>query len=410
MIKGSLLPMKSIFLIIMMVILFSVIAFSVWLFFNINVEINARALDRAAVEIIDALGKSSLTKELAVFDEEELDKYHNTRIEPYIRHCKYGYSIKVKSADKKEWQFGYKPEKPVESNEDSTSKFPVAVVRNSDIKPAELEITVYNTWTSRISCLIEGAYLSKEVTEDMFDCSSDLRDHYQTCGFAIRPKDGKADSDFLCILDKSGKDKDCRYLPGIPVIEQSLFYIGKGDKDVRMLKAVPVKIGLESEAMGKRCDEINLQKVKAGKNEDAIIIMCFEEQWVGAKKNLINPIPNVVCDPASYTPSHRAVDIQADCRTEVKAACGGRLEYVTGVFRGGQAAFIHHDESCNGWSGYRTAYALDSADTRTRDVKQGEVIGTVRKYEGKCQLHFAIIEEGRPLGDGIDASFVCAGR
>src|SRR3989344_3951218 len=122
--EESLFPMKSVFELIMIIALLAVIALAVWLFFSISVDVNVMSLDRATVEISDALARSSLTAELAIFKKEELNRYKDTRIEPYIHHCRYGYSVKVKT-EKEEWFFGYTPQ-DIKSIGDSTSTFPVA--------------------------------------------------------------------------------------------------------------------------------------------------------------------------------------------------------------------------------------------------------------------------------------------
>jgi len=269
-------PMKSGFLLIMIVALLALITFAVWMIFSISIEINVRALERATVEISDALVKSPLTSELAIFKEEELDKYHDTRTEPYIRHCTYGYRIKVRTEDKR-WEFGYEPKKPVKTIQDSTRKFPVAVISNGKILPAELELKVYDTWTTRITCLVEGAYLSKDiVSTNSFNCPGDLEGHYKKCGFEIRSKDDDANSDFLCIYSsEDDEDKDCRYLPDVKVALQGLFYEGDRNKDISVLRATPVKINRVNAAIGKKCSYI--ESLKADKDEDAVIVMCFEE-------------------------------------------------------------------------------------------------------------------------------------
>lgn len=238
--EESLFPMKSIFLLIMIVVLLAVIAFAVWLFFNIGIEVNVRALDRATVEISDAISKSPLTEELAIFKEEELEKYKDTRTEPYIQHCRYGYFVKIKTA-KKEWRFGYEPESPVKSEKDSKSKFPVAVLSNGKIEPAEMEIRMYDTWTTRIACMIEAAYQQKKIQEEKFNCPGYLRSHYGLCGFLLRRQNGDSNSDYICMFFMDGDkkiDTDCRYLPGIPIGENLPWY---RDKEDRLLLAVPVK-------------------------------------------------------------------------------------------------------------------------------------------------------------------------
>ncbi len=272
--EESLFPMKSVFLLIMIIALLAVIALAIYLFFTIRVEVSNRALDRANVEISDALVKSPLTQELAVFKKEELDRYDNTRAEPFVHQCKYGYSVKITS-EKDSWFFGYTPDKPAKSIEDSSANFPVSVISDGNVVPAEMEVKVYDTWTTRIACLVEGAYLSRSVASDSFSCPGELFDNYNKCGFALRRMDGNEKSDYICLLDKTGeKDTDCRYLPGVPISEQSVFY--SADRDDRILKAVPVRVKDAASAIGKPCSE--LEKLKANSGENAAVVLCFEEK------------------------------------------------------------------------------------------------------------------------------------
>ena len=90
-------PMDTVFIVIMMIALFVVIAFVVGMIIDIQVDIELRTLDRAGVEISDALVKSELTEELAIFKKEELNKYDGTRVEPYIQHCQFGYTLEFKT-------------------------------------------------------------------------------------------------------------------------------------------------------------------------------------------------------------------------------------------------------------------------------------------------------------------------
>ncbi len=273
--EQSMYPLKSIFFLIMVIVLLAVIGLAVWLFFNLTVEVESKELDRATVELSHAISKSQLTSDLAIFKKEELDKYHNTEIEPYVRHCKYGYKAAIET-DKGKWEFGYSPDEWVESSIGGPSRFSVAVLNDGIVEPAKLEVKAYNTWTTRIACLLEGAYLSWDVVSTEFNCPDDLGMKYHLCGFDIRREDGNPDSDFVCIYDwKEQKDRDCRYLPDVPIIEQGIFYGGYLNGDVRELKAIPVRRSAAQSLIDEPCSEA--EKHKAGKGEDAVFILCFEQ-------------------------------------------------------------------------------------------------------------------------------------
>ena len=173
------------------------------------------------------------------------------------------------------WKFGYSPD--IDSQADSESKYPIAVESNGNVEPGELRVKIYDSWTTRITCLIEGAHRSGETTSTAtFNCPDDLRDHYNLCGFEIRRKNNDPASDFICIYNsEDNEDKDCRYTPDINILKQRAFYAGSKNNDVRILRAIPVKINLAPSVINKECPEIK-ETMKASKGEDAVIVLCFE--------------------------------------------------------------------------------------------------------------------------------------
>lgn len=135
---------------------------------------------------------------------------------------------------------------------------------------------------------------------------------------------------------------------------------------------------------------------------------------------LLEPVDGKAC-LLNFNKNHKAVDIRADCGTDVRAACGGRLESAGpglsgdsvfgGTSSGGEEGLLLDNlQNCasgsKDWSDYRIFYGcIDFNNRLSRDVEQGDVIGTVGQCEKNskemsgCHLHFVLVE-GALGGDG----------
>lgn len=140
----------------------------------------------------------------------------------------------------------------------------------------------------------------------------------------------------------------------------------------------------------------------------------FGEQIIAG---LLNPVEGGKCI-MNFNEDHKAVDILSDCGNPVKAACSGTLSgfgpglsgdpVFGGTSRGGSMG-LHIDnlENCKDedkdWSEYDIIYGCIDFEGRekmgfaTRDVKQGEIIGTVGRCnaepktgEDGCHVHLVI--------------------
>jgi hypothetical protein len=128
-------------------------------------------------------------------------------------------------------------------------------------------------------------------------------------------------------------------------------------------------------------------------------------------EGLLNPVEGGEC-LLNFNRDHKAVDITAECGTPVMAACDGRLSGFFGlsdepIIKAPEKGLDLDDlENCKDddkdWSGYRIFYGcIDTDDTSTRSVKQGDIIGTVGECdrENGCHIHFVLVD-GALGGDG----------
>ena len=309
--EEPLFPMKSLFILIMIVAWLAVIALAVYLFFSINIELHEKEMERVVVEVADALTKQKLTNELAIFSRDELEKYHKSKAEPYYRPCNYGYTLRIKT-EKNKWEFGYKPEHadlfaikqfgvnfPVEEKK-LAAKYPVAVNDNGRIIPAQLELTLYRSAITEVSCLVHSAHVLSEIQQMEFECPW-YGDMYK-CGFPVTKR-----GDYIClfyideeVIDNKGNKlylkiytDECRYLPGIEVVE--MYHVFPIEKNI-VLKAIPIKkssvplIVPDGECefakgydickkspypMITECSE--LESHKAEKGEPQAVVLCFDK-------------------------------------------------------------------------------------------------------------------------------------
>src|SRR3989338_1222286 len=99
---------RLVFTSLRIVILMLVIFLVVFFFFTFVIEFEERYIDRASIEIKDAI-VHNLTIQLGVFNKFDLQELDGRDIEP-IRHCRYPYKVTIENLETNEkWSFGHDP-------------------------------------------------------------------------------------------------------------------------------------------------------------------------------------------------------------------------------------------------------------------------------------------------------------
>jgi len=155
----------------------------------------------------------------------------------------------------------------------------VSVADGDTVKPAKMTLTVSDTWLTRVSCLVEKAYYTKEQQDMIIDCLVLYRmTRNGDCWFPVR-KSG----DDICIvhvnlIHGSITDVDCRSLPDMNILYFDYPYEGE-----KTLVAIPIKPGhgLSTDetdiASKKNCEKIESNPSWiAGKGDDVdTVLLCI---------------------------------------------------------------------------------------------------------------------------------------
>lgn len=250
--EESLFPFRSFFALLNVAALGVVIIVFIWLFVRITVDIEESELERTIYLMREAVVKSSLTYDIAVFNRDVLnnhigdkgDPYNANREEPYPRHCSYAYRAVIEDLITDEiWEIGYDDiaklssyaavSDPVSGDttgiiDSDTIESPVSVYDSSSdsVNPAKLTLTLYDTWLTRITCMAEKAYISGKI----------LQIETKRCNFLITEKDGDMCYAGGAVPEANREDPaECRhmYTPLVP------FDCLTGNKET--LKIVPIK-------------------------------------------------------------------------------------------------------------------------------------------------------------------------
>lgn len=192
-------PIKAFFTLLRVVAFIALVVVVIAFFTQARAQLNDKELERTFTEIADGIAHEKLTAGYDVFKKSELDKYDKKNIEPYARHCRYGYYLEIES-DGKKWAFGYKPPSYFSH---VTHEYPAAIAETDDFyntaTPAKMKLTVYDAWLSRISCMAEDAYINKEIQTERFPC---INENSRGCNLAVRKENGDRRADYICEFSK----------------------------------------------------------------------------------------------------------------------------------------------------------------------------------------------------------------
>ncbi len=256
---------------------FIVIALIILLFL-IKPNVERHVLERTALELADNIMGSKLTIAKSVFKKDELDNLKD--IESIVRICEFGYKIKVKDLiTGKEWESGYRRDKVDNLQDSMIREFPVAIatLNSNKINQAKLTIEMEDTYLTRITCLAERAYLTKEdqkmVIKDNIGSQSGVgfKITYSRKPSLIRKK---SDNMYVCLLDSDNQEtSDCRYFPYL--VHKFSYREQQKNKGI-ILHAIPLKSKF-SEDSTNICDQID-PSVIAEENDNIVeVALCIEE-------------------------------------------------------------------------------------------------------------------------------------
>src|SRR3989338_1216648 len=147
-----------------------VVFFLIYMFAIFRAKTEGRFLERNAYQLGEDIYFQQPEK--FVFEKDLLDSLKDKEDEFFARSCDASYSIKIKNLiTNDEWSIGSEPDSDVILNS-KTIFLPTAIIIHNPEKPDSLYndadistimLTVYDTYTSRLSCTIEKAFLSKEI-------------------------------------------------------------------------------------------------------------------------------------------------------------------------------------------------------------------------------------------------------
>jgi hypothetical protein len=289
-------------LIVRTIVVLVVIFIMIFLLVNIRYTVSSREIERTTVQISEALLTSKLTVTRAIFDPTQLNKYDNSVAEPYSQckyaynivieeqvseisaknkeqckpHCAEICNIPEKDvitdindpnrncairnlgfikgnvcACKKTpesnfilrptWKFGYQYHGKADIAGDAKTKYSIdltAAVYDGTVIPATMHLTVYRTWLSEISCLVEKARLSKQIQKMKIPCIKTL--NYMGCGIPLIQEGNKlcvAEIDDIRNPKKIVPSNECRE------IDTNIITFWRSydtPKKVRTLKIIPI--------------------------------------------------------------------------------------------------------------------------------------------------------------------------
>ncbi len=258
-----------------------VIIFLVALFISFRSTTQGRFIDRDVVHFSESLYLSDAVSHRVIFEKGTLDSVKNSKVESFARTCDKGSFVQVTNIKTGEtWEFGYKPNKKVKLSEASTNTIAGILTENKpelyeNVDEASMTITLYDAYTTRITCQIEKAFLSKEVQTSRAPCLFD--GSTKDCGIEISQI-----GDELCLSSPSSAEPaDCRsfkipFIVGDDFRDFDALNIGDEKLSKFKMKAYPLKVG----AAGTDCDALKTGSSNLAQEQDdevGSVRLCLEE-------------------------------------------------------------------------------------------------------------------------------------
>jgi hypothetical protein len=264
-------PFRVIFALISIAAVAAVIVIFIWLFVNTVIKVHESVIDRAAIQLSNVLANSKLTISTAVFNQSMLDYYNDpsrSMQEPFAKHCSYGYRLKIESlTNNNKWEFGYDPEAS-EILDTATVELPVSIYDDKDnVINAKMTLTLYDTWTTRIACLIDKAYNSGMIQKMGVPCLGS-QSGFGGCAIGI----GLSDGNKICLNFPYSDFYNCRYwYEGIPLRADAEIYYETDNK--KIIEAIPIKTGLVP-PFSDDCTSFTPDMVSTGPDDVGTVILC----------------------------------------------------------------------------------------------------------------------------------------
>lgn len=315
-----------------------VIIFIIILFINFRPVLKLNSMERLSIEMSENIGQHSLAVDRMVFDKSMLDIYDGTINEPYVRQCEYGYNAKITlleeipckagnecnnfcssacgisriTADncrcdkvcqcKKgetwikspEWWFGYDRYSAPYYGEESSShierSYPVSINMPNpqkpfsyydDVKTAEMKLSIYDTWLTRLSCMIETSYRLKKTQTISIPCITFRSSLSRECSFPLAKKTGN----ILCLYDRQngvkGFTSDCRYFE--TPFQDFYYSYSEEYKEKVFLKSVPIKAQSMLPSYTQICSDIPADAIAGESDTVETVALCIEKNMPSGK-------------------------------------------------------------------------------------------------------------------------------
>lgn len=248
---------------------------------NLRTTIDLKSTERLSSDVAENYVSSAYYK--SVFDKGNLTKINNTIIE-LVSDCSVGTHITITSLkDGAVYDFGYRTG-GLPSAITVKSRYNTAIRSESNIKnfyyetiePAVMNVELYKTKLTEISCLAQKAYENKMEYNMTIGCF--LSNSNGNCAFPIQYSDK---DNGICVF-QAGDPVECKYLPGIKTTSTVQNYEDKLNSNREaLLRAIPIKQTIadlirSSRSFSSDCSFYN--SIKSGKNDNVQgVVLCIEK-------------------------------------------------------------------------------------------------------------------------------------
>jgi hypothetical protein len=264
-----------------------VIIFLIYVFVLFRTNVEGNFMERTAYQLSENHYSSDATVYRTVFNKDFLEDL-STDEELFVRKCGIGHFTEISSLESNDtWSFGYSPSEKVIITKFSRS-FPASLFVQGkrdakgyeDVELATLSLTLYDTYTTRLTCIVEKAFLSKEVQKMRLPCLfHGLILGRDKCQLEIIQQNSK-----LCLRDPSALESiDCRvskytFSTEINVLEYDAVQINDERLSEKILKAYPIKAGFFGTSV--LCNTLKSDTTAVAQKSDdevRVVKLCLED-------------------------------------------------------------------------------------------------------------------------------------